>query len=270
MVAEKSKDVNVEALTRVVGAIGQAPHVNAGIGGGDELRAFGDFRKINPPIFEGGYGPDKARAWMKEMERIFQVLNCTDVQKVRFSTHMLMKGAENWWSNTRQRFDEEGTEITWALFRRVFLGNYFPEDVRGKKGVRFLELKREEGRYRGKPYDGWKEQKSGSGKKTSGGDTPAKVVCFKCGQAGHKSNVCNAKLKRCFCCGKTGHVMSDCRPKEMVCFNCGDEGHISGQCQRPKKTQASGKVFPLVESQMDNKDERIEGKVSLVVLLYNN
>ncbi|XP_058777768.1 uncharacterized protein LOC131652016 [Vicia villosa] len=241
MVARKSKDVNVEALTRVTGAIGQAPHVNAGIRGGDEFRAFGDFRKINPPIFEGGYGPDKAQAWMKEMEGIFQVVNCTDVKKVRFGTHMLMKGAEDWW-----------------------------EDVRGKKGVRFLELKREEGRYRGKPYDGRKEQKSSSGKKTSGGDTPAKVVCFKCGQAGHKSNVCNAKLKKCFRCGKTRHVMSDCRHKEMVCFNCGEEGHISGQCQRPKKTQASGKVFPLVESQMDNEDERIEGKVSLVVLIYNN
>ncbi|XP_058774753.1 uncharacterized protein LOC131649023 [Vicia villosa] len=253
MVAKKSKDVNVEALTRVAGAIGQAPHVNAGIRERDELRAFGDFRKINPPIFEGGYGPDKAQAWMKGMEGIFQVMNCTDVQKVRFGTHMLMKGAEDWWGNTR-----------------VFLENYFPEDVRGKKGVRFLELKREEGRYRGKPYDGRKERKSCSGKKTSGGDTPAKVVCFKYGQAGHKCNVCNVKLKRCFRCGKTGHVMSDCRHKEMVCFNYGDEGHISGQCQRPKKTQASGKVFPLVESQMDNEDERIEGKVSLVILLYNN
>ncbi|XP_058746392.1 uncharacterized protein LOC131619299 [Vicia villosa] len=164
MVAGKSKDVNVEALTRVVAAIGQAPHMDAGIRGEDELRAFGDFRKINPPIFEGGYGPDK---------------------KVRFGTHMLMKGAEDWWGNTRQRFDEEGTEITWTLFRRVFLKNYFLEDVRGKKGVRFPKLKREEGRYRGKPYDGRKEQESGSGKKTSGGDTPAKVVCFKCGQAGH-------------------------------------------------------------------------------------
>ena len=31
--------------------------------------------------------------------------------------------------------------ITWAVFRREFLRRYFPEDVRGRKEIEFLELK---------------------------------------------------------------------------------------------------------------------------------
>ena len=72
-------------------------------------------------------------------------MNYTDAQKVQFGTHKLEKEAEDQWNNTVQRFDEEGIEVTWALFRDAFLENYFPEDVRGKKEVEFLELKQGNG-----------------------------------------------------------------------------------------------------------------------------
>ena len=75
---------------------------------------------------------------------------------------------------------------------------------------------------RGKPYNapvGKGKQKVAQGQRTSGGDAPADVVCFKCGKPGHKSNLCTAEVKRCFCCGKTGHVVSECMHKEVICFN---------------------------------------------------
>jgi len=37
--------------------------------------------------------------------------------------------------------EQDGTEVTWDVFRREFLDRYFPEDVRGKKEIEFLELK---------------------------------------------------------------------------------------------------------------------------------
>ena len=104
----------------------------------------------------------------------------------------------------------------------------------------------------GKPYDapaGKGKQKVVQGQRTSGGDAPASVVCFKYGKPRHKSNVFAVEVKRCFYCGKTEHVVSECKHKEMICFNCGEEGHIGSQCQKPKKAEASGKVFALVEDQ---------------------
>ncbi|XP_058725713.1 uncharacterized protein LOC131597008 [Vicia villosa] len=58
---------------------------------------------------------------------------------------------------------------------------------------------------RGKPYDalvGKGRQKAVEGKRTSGGDAHAGIVCFKCGKVGHKSTVCTAGTKRCFRFGK--------------------------------------------------------------------
>ncbi|XP_058744316.1 uncharacterized protein LOC131616879 [Vicia villosa] len=72
-------------------------------------------------------------------------MNCTDTQRVEFGTHMLEKEAEDWCNNTLQRFEEDGIQVTRALFRDVFLENYFPEDCRGKKKVEFLELKQGNG-----------------------------------------------------------------------------------------------------------------------------
>ncbi|KHN32580.1 hypothetical protein glysoja_046915, partial [Glycine soja] len=49
--------------------------------------------------------------------------------------------AEYWWENTRQCLEVEGQDVTWDVFERVFLEKYFPEDVRNKKEMEFLELK---------------------------------------------------------------------------------------------------------------------------------
>src|SRR4051812_45405304 len=125
MVAGMNVDINVEAMMRWTGAIGQEPQENVGYGGKVEFRAFGDFQRCNPPIFEGGYGPDKAQAWMREIEKIFQVVRCTDEQKVQFGTHMLTKEADVWWSNTVRRFEIEGIEVTWTLFHDAFLETIF-------------------------------------------------------------------------------------------------------------------------------------------------
>ncbi|XP_058740828.1 uncharacterized protein LOC131613149 [Vicia villosa] len=56
---------------RWTGAIGQVPQENAGYGGKDEFSAFREFRRCSLPTFEGEYGPDKAQAWMREIEKIF-------------------------------------------------------------------------------------------------------------------------------------------------------------------------------------------------------
>ncbi|XP_058756089.1 uncharacterized protein LOC131629318 [Vicia villosa] len=113
---------------------------------------------------------------------------------------------------------------------------------------------------RGKPYDtpvGKGKQKAIEGKRTSGGDAHAGIVCFKCGKAGHNSNVATTDAKRCFCCGKFGHAAFECQHKEVVFFKCGEEGHIGSKCQKPKKEQASGKVFTLSRTQTTSEDALI-------------
>src|SRR3954463_5199529 len=327
------------ALEAMAQAIQNQPNADESAGS----RSLATFQRENPPVFKGTYDPDGALDWLKEIERIFRVMDCTPTQKVRYGTHMLAKEADDWWLETRRRLEAHGEEITWIAFRMEFLRKYFPEDVRGKKEIEFLELKQgnksvveyaakfgelakfyqyydgpngefskcikfENGlrpeikkaisyqkirifadlvdccriyeednnahyrvinekrgkgyQGRGKPYDvpsGKGKQKVTDGKRTSGGDAPAGVTCFKCGKVGHKSTVCTAGAMRCYRCGETGHTSPACKHKQMVCFNCGEEGHIGSKCQKPKKEQSSGKVFALSGTQTTSEDSLIRG-----------
>jgi hypothetical protein len=92
----------------------------------DEFCALGKFQRNNPPTFEGAHELDKAQEWLKAIENIFRVMNCSDAQKMQFGTHVLEKEAKDWWGNTIQRFDEDGTKVTWELFHDAFLEKYFP------------------------------------------------------------------------------------------------------------------------------------------------
>jgi len=53
----------------------------------------------------------------------------------------------------------------------------------------------------------------------------------------------------------------------MVCFNCDEEGHISSQCKKPKKAQASGKLFALTGTQTVNEDRLIRVRRCVFLLL---
>ncbi|XP_058779903.1 uncharacterized protein LOC131653664 [Vicia villosa] len=54
---------------------------------------------------------------------------------------MLEVKADEWWLETSQRLEATGEVITWAVFSRDFIRKYYPEYVRGKKEIEFLELK---------------------------------------------------------------------------------------------------------------------------------
>ena len=90
-------------------------------------------------------------------------------------------------------------------------------------------------------------------------DTPTEIVCYTCGEKGHSSNACPGDEKRCFSCGKKGHTITECKHGDMVCFNYEEECHIGSQCKKPKKVQASGKMFALTGTQTVNEDRLIRG-----------
>ena len=71
------------AATQMMGQMGRQPEV--GHGGNQngpvvdlEYLKFAEFKKANPPSFRGAFDPDKADEWVKAMEKVFSVLECTD------------------------------------------------------------------------------------------------------------------------------------------------------------------------------------------------
>jgi len=68
----------------------------------------------------------KDELWIKEMEKIFQVMNCADNQKVNYVVFMLIGEAQYWWDSTRRLLERGRIIITWEVFRKKILEKYFP------------------------------------------------------------------------------------------------------------------------------------------------
>ncbi|XP_020207975.1 uncharacterized protein LOC109792938 [Cajanus cajan] len=121
----------LQAMAQALGNMNQQPEV-------DWLERF---QRNNPPSFRGIYNPDEAADWIFEVEKIFQAMGCPLIQKVTLATFMLSGEAGIWWQGTLKRMIATGTQVNWENFKRLFLEKYFPQDVRHKKQVEFLELK---------------------------------------------------------------------------------------------------------------------------------
>ena len=77
------------------------------------------FLRNHLSTFKGRYDPDGTQTWLKEVERIFRVMQCGEVQKVRFGTHMLAEEADDWWVSVLPILENGGGVVTWAVMSKT-------------------------------------------------------------------------------------------------------------------------------------------------------
>ncbi|XP_028102246.1 uncharacterized protein LOC114301494 [Camellia sinensis] len=95
------------------------------------------FQDLKPSTFTGDSNPLLAEAWVKEMEKIFHALPCTEEQKVSFATFTLKEDAQEWWFLTL----EKEKIVTWAKFLEVFYEKCSLESLQVQKASEFLHLR---------------------------------------------------------------------------------------------------------------------------------
>ncbi|XP_058775877.1 uncharacterized protein LOC131650169 [Vicia villosa] len=250
--AGKNDAVIAAALEAMTQALENQP--NGGVNAAS--CSLATFQRENPHVFKGTHDPDGTLTWLKKIERIFCVMDSTPGQKVRkYFPEDACGKKEIELLNLRQgnkffvEYAAKFCELAKFYQHCDGASGEFSKCIKFEDGLRPEIKKGKSQQGRGKPYEspsGKGKQKVSDGKRSSGGDAPAGIVCFKCGKVGHKSIVCTAGTKRCFRCGKIGHEAPECKHKEMVCFNCGEEGHIGSKCQKPKKEKSSGKIGSCV------------------------
>ncbi|MQL72371.1 hypothetical protein Taro_004722, partial [Colocasia esculenta] len=92
-----------------------------------------------PHLFIGTPDPDEAENWVKVMEQIFRVMQCSEQEKVLLATFQLDCDARAWWeAASRQLFN---INIEWDKFLELFNTKYFSERIREKKANEFTNLK---------------------------------------------------------------------------------------------------------------------------------
>ncbi|XP_050883789.1 uncharacterized protein LOC127086997 [Lathyrus oleraceus] len=96
---------------------------------------------MNPPEFHDGLNPVKAHEWITNMERIFQIVHCSEENKVVSVSHMIKGPAKKWWENASTLMTNQGVPRDWEHFKTTFLDKYFPRSLRTQKEFEFQQLR---------------------------------------------------------------------------------------------------------------------------------
>ena len=85
------------------------------------------FQKQKPEAFHGGQTALDAENWISHLEKIFEVLDCTESQRVLMATYKLEGDANRWWQAAKVAGGEGYVEaLAWRDFKDVFYQHYFP------------------------------------------------------------------------------------------------------------------------------------------------
>ena len=87
-------------------------------------------RKLSAKPYDGTGDPERALSWIETNEEIFQMMGCTEEQRVSYSTFLLKDRAKDWWK-AHQRAHPEG--VIWAEFKREFIERFYPKSYKDTK-----------------------------------------------------------------------------------------------------------------------------------------
>ncbi|XP_056176526.1 uncharacterized protein LOC130140631 [Syzygium oleosum] len=115
----------------------------AGNGNGNQPmhKLVEQFLKLKPPKFTGTGDPEAATLWIRELEKVFALLRCTDEDKVTLAVYQLQGNASTWWEATQRRVFPEGTARVWGAFVEAFYNKYFSDCAREQKMNEFQRLR---------------------------------------------------------------------------------------------------------------------------------
>ncbi|CAL2247800.1 unnamed protein product [Prunus armeniaca] len=75
-------------------------------------------KELEAKEFMGSTDPAEAECWISDVERIFEVLECPDGDRVCLATFLLKGNAYHWWKAVKSDY-ENPVAITWEEFHMV-------------------------------------------------------------------------------------------------------------------------------------------------------
>jgi hypothetical protein len=88
----------------------------------------GDFQCTKPPTFSHYVEPMDADDWLKTVEKMFQVVQCNNREKVLLASHQLTGPTADWWDAYVEAHEEPDT-INWNEFKMAFRSYHVPQGV---------------------------------------------------------------------------------------------------------------------------------------------
>jgi hypothetical protein len=95
-----------------------------------------------PPTLSRSPNPLHANDWLKSVEKMLNIAQCTDREKVVYASGRLTGPAADWWDSYIAAHDAANT-ITWAEFATQFRNYHIPVGLMKIKKKEFLSLKQD-------------------------------------------------------------------------------------------------------------------------------
>jgi exonuclease VII large subunit len=99
-----------------------------------------EFMSHKPPTFASSPDPLDTDDWLKSVEKMLNIAQCTDREKVLYASGRLTGPAADWWDSYTTAHDAADT-ITWAEFSTQFRNYHIPTGLMKIKKKEFLLLK---------------------------------------------------------------------------------------------------------------------------------
>jgi hypothetical protein len=99
-----------------------------------------EFMSHKPSTFASSPDPLDADDWLKSREKMLNIAQCTDREKVLYASGRLIGHAADWWDSYTAAHDATDT-ITWAEFMTQFRNHHIPAGLMKIKKKEFLSLK---------------------------------------------------------------------------------------------------------------------------------
>jgi hypothetical protein len=101
-----------------------------------------DFSSHHFLTFEGIEGPNVAEAWLTNIDVLFNIIDCTNKQRVQYIGLKLIGEASRWWTSRKVLLTEPPNEtvITWDLFKIEYNRRFFPQAQRYLRAIEFQNL----------------------------------------------------------------------------------------------------------------------------------
>jgi hypothetical protein len=94
-----------EQIASLIGA-NHHKNRNAAHNGKEDGCTFEKFNRQQPLIFEGQPDAIATENWLRQIEKLMEVMNCIDEQKVRYATFKLTAEARKWWVAKKEHMQQ--------------------------------------------------------------------------------------------------------------------------------------------------------------------
>ncbi|GKC83136.1 zinc finger, CCHC-type, retrotransposon gag domain protein [Tanacetum coccineum] len=99
------------------------------------------FLNCKPSEFHGDSDPVIVTNWLRVIEDIFEISECSDRQRVKYASHLLKGEARHWWNMIKiAHGDDVASVMTWKEFEDLVMENYCPQGLMDRLEEKFLKL----------------------------------------------------------------------------------------------------------------------------------